>query len=615
MSNIEYDLGTGGGLMPQIQALIAPPVSEESKTTKKKDKDDKTHPYFKRPGRGHNRDSCDACRDGGELICCDKCPASFHLQCHDPPLDARDIPNGEWMCHACRCADVSKKDTNGTKRKKRKTALETLALAASLLNPREFELPRELQIPITFPGTDKISPSANKRGRQHSSFNSNGKSHCLDSGLLVPLPARLCFECGRSCRKAPLIVCDYCPLYFHQDCLDPPLTAFPKGRWMCPNHPNHFIDQNLLPSCGATDRLKLWDKYASRRVDQQAVKLEFLRKARATNPPFRIKVKLNAKSRVQVPTAVKYHYANPPEMEPNHLCRLSDVIQPTIHSAKGYRSEKSNNETVNNGDYSIDIETNGGSKGEKNGVNRKNGNDTDIVEDSIRYYENLCQYSAKEGIQLLERPVLEALAQQRLEQILNPTGEDYGSLRCQSKARAAMFPLSRKPGPPTFMTSRTLSVGNGADCDLLLSKYGSCCRTSSKHAIIFYDETTNRYELLNYSEHGSTVDNILYSCDYASSPRMESKDEERGRSISTRDQETTDAIKTIANKSKELSPAYDGLQILCKCESLDHMSNNYDNSYLEEGWEGSALVAHGSILRFGCLVFLFSTVDHLLITH
>ena len=38
------------------------------------------HPYFKRPGRGHNHDTCDSCSEGGALICCDSCPASFHFQ-------------------------------------------------------------------------------------------------------------------------------------------------------------------------------------------------------------------------------------------------------------------------------------------------------------------------------------------------------------------------------------------------------------------------------------------------------------------------------------------------------------------------------------------------------
>ncbi|XP_049267514.1 PHD finger protein 12-like, partial [Rhipicephalus sanguineus] len=31
MATVEYDLNTSGGLMPQIQALIAPPTSEERK--------------------------------------------------------------------------------------------------------------------------------------------------------------------------------------------------------------------------------------------------------------------------------------------------------------------------------------------------------------------------------------------------------------------------------------------------------------------------------------------------------------------------------------------------------------------------------------------------------
>ncbi len=45
----------------------------------------------------------------------------------------------------------------------------------------------------------------------------------------------------RSCRVAPLVACDYCPLLFHMDCLDPPMTSMPSGRWMCPNHLEHEV--------------------------------------------------------------------------------------------------------------------------------------------------------------------------------------------------------------------------------------------------------------------------------------------------------------------------------------------------------------------------------------
>lgn len=32
---------------------------------------------------------------------------------------------------------------------------------------------------------------------------------------------------------------------------------------------------------------------------------------------------------------------------------------------------------------------------------------------------------------------------------------------------------------------------------------------------MFFLQTTKHYELLNYSEHGTTVDNVLYSCDFS----------------------------------------------------------------------------------------------------
>lgn len=100
-------------------------------------------------------------------------------------MDPTDIPNGEWLCYACRCA--TKREILGNKgndKKKKKSALEILALAASLVNPREFELPKELQLPIIFPGSNKVDYVSGRRGKQQSSSNSNGNS-CFS--LLIKL--------------------------------------------------------------------------------------------------------------------------------------------------------------------------------------------------------------------------------------------------------------------------------------------------------------------------------------------------------------------------------------------------------------------------------------------
>ncbi|KAG7259823.1 hypothetical protein CRUP_025372 [Coryphaenoides rupestris] len=42
---------------------------------------------------------CRVCKDGGELLCCDTCPSSYHIHCLNPPLP--EIPNGEWLCPRC----------------------------------------------------------------------------------------------------------------------------------------------------------------------------------------------------------------------------------------------------------------------------------------------------------------------------------------------------------------------------------------------------------------------------------------------------------------------------------------------------------------------------------
>ena len=70
---------------------------------------------------------------------------------------------------------------------------------------------------------------------------------CLSQ--LDPSPLRrfqnsaFCFCCRGSALRGTLLMCDYCPLSWHMDCLDPPLSSppYPTVKWMCPNHADRFL--------------------------------------------------------------------------------------------------------------------------------------------------------------------------------------------------------------------------------------------------------------------------------------------------------------------------------------------------------------------------------------
>ncbi|XP_044027890.1 chromodomain-helicase-DNA-binding protein 4a isoform X5 [Siniperca chuatsi] len=55
----------------------------------------------------HHMEFCRVCKDGGELLCCDSCPSSYHIHCLNPPLP--EIPNGEWICPRCTCLPMKGK--------------------------------------------------------------------------------------------------------------------------------------------------------------------------------------------------------------------------------------------------------------------------------------------------------------------------------------------------------------------------------------------------------------------------------------------------------------------------------------------------------------------------
>lgn len=50
-------------------------------------------------GMFQSEDHCRNCSKMGDLLCCESCPAVFHLHCLKPPLE--EVPQGDWLCPLC----------------------------------------------------------------------------------------------------------------------------------------------------------------------------------------------------------------------------------------------------------------------------------------------------------------------------------------------------------------------------------------------------------------------------------------------------------------------------------------------------------------------------------
>ncbi|KAF2954463.1 hypothetical protein DAI22_01g484700 [Oryza sativa Japonica Group] len=59
-------------------------------------------------GKDCSDDACGVCADGGQLLCCDTCPSTFHPDCL-----AIQAPDGSWSCHFCRCVLCMSHDVQG----------------------------------------------------------------------------------------------------------------------------------------------------------------------------------------------------------------------------------------------------------------------------------------------------------------------------------------------------------------------------------------------------------------------------------------------------------------------------------------------------------------------
>ncbi|KAL5532986.1 hypothetical protein ACEPAF_4760 [Sanghuangporus sanghuang] len=222
------------------------------------------------PNGPMNEDYCSSCSSVGALVYCDGCPRAFHLWCLDPPMDPSDFPEGEesWFCPTC-------KVDRGPQPRSSHTFLSPLIQQLQNTIPTEFRLPEEIRTffrdVATGPGgvyMDNSSVKANRIGRH--GFAEERDPFRLKDNKGAPV---ICFRCGMSAlpdepelghstrargastvspqsqRWKSMISCDFCPLHWHVDCLDPPMTSLPpiSRKWKCPNHANSSAPKARTP--------------------------------------------------------------------------------------------------------------------------------------------------------------------------------------------------------------------------------------------------------------------------------------------------------------------------------------------------------------------------------
>ncbi|CAG8441417.1 8356_t:CDS:2 [Ambispora leptoticha] len=167
-----------------------------------------------------NHELCDSCHGAGHLICCDGCPRAFHFLCVNPPLDYNHPPEGNWYCVVCSVErNPPPKAPPGL--------FSELFDHVRRINPVQFELPTWIKDSFEGVTTEPTGHYPDYTQLQD------------EKGNYI-----YCHWCRKPpSRQKPAIPCDYCPMYWHLDCLDPPLVKRPSlyKKWMCPCHVDHLL--------------------------------------------------------------------------------------------------------------------------------------------------------------------------------------------------------------------------------------------------------------------------------------------------------------------------------------------------------------------------------------
>ncbi|XP_072750012.1 bromodomain adjacent to zinc finger domain protein 1A isoform X1 [Anoplolepis gracilipes] len=149
---------------------------------------------------------CRRRRDAENMLLCDGCNRGHHLYCLKPKLNA--VPAGDWFCTGCRPPEVKLKE-KAQKRKRFEDEIED-----EVILTKETRHNRAKRIPHSDDENDQEDDQDDEDSEE-------------DVSVRVE---NLCASCKSG---GKLISCDTCPNHYHLECVEPPLTRAPRGRWSC----------------------------------------------------------------------------------------------------------------------------------------------------------------------------------------------------------------------------------------------------------------------------------------------------------------------------------------------------------------------------------------------
>lgn len=235
----------------------------------------------------------------------------------------------------------------------------------------------------------------------------------------------------------------------------------------------------MVSSSSATERIKLWNLYSGP-VDQDTVKAQFLRKAHMKNPPFRFKIKSLPKERIQIPEMVEYHYKNRPSLLPSlrEVLRC-EAVHSRGHSAENFHEDLSaninadlsafraakialdnydaNDDCIAIESKNIQIEIDDEEKISSIPTVEPPAEAADVKPDLNLFLSNKQSIDVKEELKQLDPSLVQALALQRLQQIIFDNPEMVRQIQQQSTATAIQEALIKQPTKNMMLPSELLS--------------------------------------------------------------------------------------------------------------------------------------------------------------